>query len=147
MKLEVKLALYSQVDLKTLKRLWGVNEWKNKNYCLAVGGLPVQSHPGCAEVSMIKTPKPQFLWISWLVPCMASNQFNSIQFNFICIALLTKELCHKAVLQRTGPLWVSLGQQWQGKTPWQMTGRKLEQNRTQRGTICCWLELDLIQLI
>ena len=58
---------------------------------------------------------------------------HSIQFNFICIALLTKGLCHKAALQRTGPQWVSLGQQWQGKTPWQITGRNLEQNPTQRG--------------
>ena len=34
-----------------------------------------------------------------------------IQFNFIYIVLLTKELCHKAALQRT------LGQQWQEKLP------------------------------
>ena len=73
--------------------------------------------------------------------------FHSIQFNFICIALLTKELCHKAALQRTGPQWVSLGQQWQGKTPWQITGRNLEQNRTQRGTICRWLAPVFIYLI
>ena len=63
------------------------------------------------------------------------NKQDSIQFNFICIARLTKELCHKAALQRTGPQW----QQWQGKTPWQITERNLEQNLTQRGTICRWL--------
>ena len=74
------------------------------------------------------------------------DQFTkSLQFNFICIALLTKELCHKAALQRTGPQWVSQGQQWQGKTPWQITEENLEQNQTQRGTICRWLAPVLVQ--
>ena len=40
---------------------------------LAVGGLPVRSHPGRVEVSMSKTPNPQLLLTSWLVPCMAAN--------------------------------------------------------------------------
>ena len=53
-----------------------------------------------------------------------------IQFNFICIVFLSKGLCHKAALQRAGLQWASLGQQWQGKTPWQITGRNLEQTRT-----------------
>ena len=38
---------------------------------LAVGGLPVQSHPGRVEVSLSKTPNPQLVLTSWLVPCMA----------------------------------------------------------------------------
>ena len=44
-----------------------------KSSCLAVGGLTVQSHPGCVEVSLSKTPNPQLLLTSWLVPCMAAN--------------------------------------------------------------------------
>ena len=40
---------------------------------LAVGGLPVRSHPGRVEVSLSKTPNPQLLLTSWLVPCMAAN--------------------------------------------------------------------------
>ena len=41
---------------------------------LAVGGLPVRSHPGRVEVSLSKTPNPQLLLTSWLVPCMAANR-------------------------------------------------------------------------
>ena len=41
---------------------------------LAVGGLPVQSHPGRIKVSLSKTPNPQLLLTSWLVPCMAANR-------------------------------------------------------------------------
>ena len=41
---------------------------------LAVGGLPVRSHPGRVEVSLSKTPNPQLLMTSWLVPCMAANR-------------------------------------------------------------------------
>ena len=37
------------------------------------GGLPVQSHPGRVEVSLSKTPNPQLLLMSWLVPYMAAN--------------------------------------------------------------------------
>ena len=44
-----------------------------KSCHLAVGGLPVRSHPGCVEVSLSKTPNPQLLLTSWLVPCMAAN--------------------------------------------------------------------------
>ena len=45
-----------------------------KSYGLAVGGLPVRSHPGRVEVSLSKTPNPQLLLTSWLVPCMAANR-------------------------------------------------------------------------
>ena len=44
-----------------------------KSCRLAVGGLPVRSHPGRVEVSLSKTPNPRLLLKSWLVPCMASN--------------------------------------------------------------------------
>ena len=40
---------------------------------LAVRGLPARSHPGYVEVSLSKTPNPQLLPTSWLVPCMAAN--------------------------------------------------------------------------
>ena len=30
-------------------------------------GLPVQTHAGCVEVSLSKTPNPQLLLTSWLV--------------------------------------------------------------------------------
>ena len=39
----------------------------------AVGGLQVRSHPGRVEVSLSKTPNPQLLLMSWLVPYMAAN--------------------------------------------------------------------------
>ena len=45
-----------------------------KSSRLAVGGLPVRSHPGHVEVSLSKTPNPQLLLTSWLVPCMAANR-------------------------------------------------------------------------
>ena len=45
-----------------------------KSSCLSVGGLPVRSHPGRVEVSLSKTPNPQLLLMSWLVPCMAANR-------------------------------------------------------------------------
>ena len=45
-----------------------------KSSRLAVGGLPVRSHPGRVEVSLSKTPNPQLLLMSWLVPCMAANR-------------------------------------------------------------------------
>ena len=44
-----------------------------KSSFLAVGGLPVRSHPGRVEVSLSKTPNPQLLLTSWLVLCMAAN--------------------------------------------------------------------------
>ena len=31
-------------------------------------------HPGRVEVSLSKTPNPQLLLTSWLVPCMAANR-------------------------------------------------------------------------
>ena len=51
--------------------LWG--EMAQGVSCLAVGGLPVQSHPGHVEASLSKTPNPQLFLSSWLVPCMAAN--------------------------------------------------------------------------
>ena len=45
-----------------------------KSSRLAVGGLPVRSHPGCVEVSLSKTPSPQLLLTSWLMSCMAANR-------------------------------------------------------------------------
>ena len=45
-----------------------------KSCRLAVGGLHVRSHPGLVEVSLSKTPNPQLLLTSWLVPCMAANR-------------------------------------------------------------------------
>ena len=64
----------------------------------------------------------------------------SWDLNVICIARLTKGLCHKAALQRTGPQWVSPGQQWQGKTPWQITWKKpWAEPDSERESICHWL--------
>ena len=43
---------------------------------------------------------------------LTTHSFNSIRFNFICIALFTIQDCHKAALQRAlawGPLRASLG--------------------------------------
>ena len=37
---------------------WGRCGSGGKSCCLAVGGLPVRSHPGCVEVSQSKTPNP-----------------------------------------------------------------------------------------
>ena len=45
-----------------------------KSCRLAVGGLPVRSHPGRVEVSLSKTPNPRLLLTSWLVPCMAADR-------------------------------------------------------------------------
>ena len=45
-----------------------------KSCRLAVGGLPVRSLPGRVEVSLNKTPNPQLLLMSWLVPCMAADR-------------------------------------------------------------------------
>ena len=45
-----------------------------KSCRLAVGGLPVRSHPVRVEVSLSKTPNPRLLLTSWLVPCMAANR-------------------------------------------------------------------------
>ena len=45
-----------------------------KSCRLAVEGLPVWSHPGRGEMSLSKTPNPQLLLTSWLVPCMVANR-------------------------------------------------------------------------
>ena len=38
-----------------------------------------------------------------IADCLSYSHTLFFNFNFICIALLTKEFCHKAALQRTGP--------------------------------------------
>ena len=125
--------MYSLILIMTDYELWIMTKF---DYVLSVWQCDdyVLTHP---LVSMTQTLRHFCRDCSYLpetpVEACSDFQFNSIQFNFICVALLTKELCHKAALQRTGPHWVSLGQQWQGKTPWRITGRNLEQNRTQRG--------------
>ena len=70
-----------QVDTKTAEswhyvpgRSGGRRGSGGKSCRLAVGGSPVRSHPGCVEVSLSKTPNPQLLLMSWLVPCMAANR-------------------------------------------------------------------------
>ena len=37
-------------------------------------GCRFDRHPGRVEVSLSKTPNPQLLLTSWLVPCMAANR-------------------------------------------------------------------------
>ena len=37
-------------------------------------GCRFDPHPGRVEVSLSKTPNPQLLLTSWLVPCMAANR-------------------------------------------------------------------------
>ena len=39
-----------------LYHMWGDMAKGGKSCRLAVGGLPVRSHPGCLEVSLSKTP-------------------------------------------------------------------------------------------
>ena len=76
-----------------------------KSSRLAVGGLPVRSHPGCVEVSLSKTPNPQLLLTSWLVPCMAANRrwcvnvcVNGWMRGINCTALCrTVNLCNGAL--------------------------------------------------
>ena len=69
--------------------------------------------------------------------------FNSIQCYLY--SAFNKGALSQSCFTENRPQWVSLGQQWQGKTPWQITGRNLEQNQTQRGTICRWLAPVLVQ--
>ena len=47
-----------QVDGSLLRGLRGAIWLRRKSCRLAVGGLPIQSHPGRAEVSLSKTPNP-----------------------------------------------------------------------------------------
>ena len=54
--------------------LWGEMAQEVRAVRLAVGGLPVRSHPGRVEVSLSKTPNPQLLLMSWLGSCMAANR-------------------------------------------------------------------------
>ena len=66
-----------------------------KSCRLAVGGLPVRSHPGHVEVSLSKTSNPQLLLMSWLVPCMAANRrwcVNVCVKGINCTALWIKAL-------------------------------------------------------
>ena len=53
-----------------------MGRYDSKSCRLAVGGLPVRSQPGRVEVSLrrSKTPNPQLLLMSWLVPYMAANR-------------------------------------------------------------------------
>ena len=60
-----------------------------KSSHLAVGGLLIQSQPGRVEVSLSKTPNPQLLLRSWLVPCMAANRCC---WGINCTALWIKAL-------------------------------------------------------
>ena len=65
-----------------------------KSCCLAVGGLPVRSHPGRFEVSLSKTPNPQLLLTSWLVPCMAANRRWCVN---VCVNVWMRGLNCKAL--------------------------------------------------
>ena len=56
--------------------------------CLAVGGLPVWSHPGRVEVSLSKTHNPQLLLTSWLVPCMLIQSHEGLLLTPICTLFL-----------------------------------------------------------
>ena len=79
----------------------GHEEWEGTVQNPQEPGEPGQTVPGVNGKSVREN-----LWNQ-----QSEKINNSIQFNFICIALLTKELCHKAALQRTGSQWVSLGQE------------------------------------
>ena len=59
-------------QLLAIYLVWG-NIGLGGKCCLAVGGLPVRSRPGCVKVSLNNTPKPQLLLTSGLVPCMAAD--------------------------------------------------------------------------
>ena len=62
-----------QLDLHAPTRTHRVEMAQEGKSCrLAVGGLPVRSHPGRVEVSLSKMPNHQLLLMSWLVPCMAA---------------------------------------------------------------------------
>ena len=68
------------------------------------------SHPGRVEVSLSKTPNPQLLLTSWLVPCMAANRrwcVNGWMRGINCTALWIKALykCSPSKRQNLG-LWV-----------------------------------------
>ena len=68
-----------QIFWQTIPKIGAIMTWGRcgsggKSSRLAVGGLPVWSHPGRVEVSLSKTPNPQLLLMSWLVPCMAANR-------------------------------------------------------------------------
>ena len=77
--------------------------------------------------------------------CRRVVLFNSIQFYLY--SAFNKGALSQSCFTENRPQWVSQGQQWQGKTPWQITGRNLEQNQTQRGTICRWLAPVLVQCV
>ena len=72
-------ALFSpRISSPSLYRYVGRCGSGGKSSHLAVGGLPVWSHPGRVEVSLSKTPNPQLLLMSWLVPCMAANRCRCV---------------------------------------------------------------------
>ena len=60
--------------LHNKRERWGRCGSGGKSSRLAVGGLPVRSHPGRVEVSLSRTPNPRLLLTSWLVPCLAANR-------------------------------------------------------------------------
>ena len=80
-----------------------------KSSRLAVGGLPVRSHPGCVEVSLSETPNPRSLLTSWLVPCMAANRrwcVNVWMRGIDCTAFWIK------VLYKCSPFTIYHGDNW-----------------------------------
>ena len=111
--------------------------WKRAWSCSAES-CTVQ--PVCALSAGGKTRSKYMLflchWHPDTAPTLNSyHSLNSIQLNFLCIALFTIQDCHKAALQRAlawEPLRASLGRQWQGKTP-SLAGRNLEQNQASEG--------------
>ena len=66
-------AIFNSIQFNFIS-IAGRDDSGGKSSRLAVGGLPVRSHPGRVEVSLSKTPNPQLLLTSWLVPCMAANR-------------------------------------------------------------------------
>ena len=67
-----------------------------KSCRLAVGGLQVRSHPGRVEVSLSKTPNPQLLLTSWLVPCMAANRCWCVSVS-VCEWLNERQKLYRAL--------------------------------------------------
>ena len=86
------LILLPREDLQSINWRYGSG---GKSCRLAVGGLPVRSHPGRVEVSLSKTPNPQMFPMSWLVPCMAANRrwcVNGWMRDMNCTALWIKAI-------------------------------------------------------
>ena len=60
-------------EIHISKPIWWRFGSGGKSCRLAVGGLPVRSHPGRVEVSQSKTPNPRLLLTSWLVAVHGSQ--------------------------------------------------------------------------